>query len=79
MALILASQSPRRKVLMGFITTSFTVDVPTEEIPFVNQTDHVIDCFTIHRQTGISRFLEHFLNLVHGEIFANRMYANSRY
>ncbi|MBP1558112.1 MAG: septum formation inhibitor Maf [Oscillospiraceae bacterium] len=31
MALILASQSPRRKVLMGFITTSFTVDVPTEE------------------------------------------------
>jgi len=31
MALILASQSPRRKVLMGFITTSFTVDVCTEE------------------------------------------------
>lgn len=31
MALVLASQSPRRKVLMGFITTEFTVDVPTEE------------------------------------------------
>ena len=31
MALILASQSPRRKVLMGFITTEFTVDVSTEE------------------------------------------------
>ena len=31
MALILASQSPRRKVLMGFITTSFTVDVCMEE------------------------------------------------
>jgi septum formation protein len=31
MALILASQSPRRKVLMGFITTDFTVDVCMEE------------------------------------------------
>lgn len=31
MALILASQSPRRKVLMGFITTNFTVDVCMEE------------------------------------------------
>lgn len=31
MALILASQSPRRKVLLGFITTDFTVDEPKEE------------------------------------------------
>ncbi len=31
MAIILASQSPRRKVLMGFITTDFTVDVCMEE------------------------------------------------
>jgi len=31
MALILASQSPRRKVLLGFITTNFTVDEPRDE------------------------------------------------
>lgn len=57
MALILASQSPRRKVLMGFITTDFTVDVCMEEEKVEKGTpaDEMVQQLALQKAKSVAR------------------------
>ena len=57
----------------------FAADIAAEKVPFVDQTDHVIDRIFIHGQTGIARFFEGFADLVHRGIFVHSVHVDARH